>query len=76
MAPILGYLRSGGVEHGLLINFGAPKFELKEYALSRPGQGGVATGLTVMLLSVFATLATFHGCFGSVKGAVPECVIP
>ena len=63
VAQILGYLRSSGVEHGLLINFGAPKFEIKKYALSRPGQGGVATGLTAMLLSVFASLAPFRGFF-------------
>ncbi len=37
MAQILGYLRSSGVEHGLPINFGAPKFEIKKYALSRKG---------------------------------------
>ena len=54
VAQILGYLRSSRVEHGLLINFGAPKFEIKKYALSRIGQGGVATGLIAMLLSVFA----------------------
>ena len=38
VAQILGYLRSSGVEHGLLINFGAPKFEIKKYALSRIGE--------------------------------------
>jgi hypothetical protein len=35
VAQILGCLRSSRVEHGLLINFGAPKFEMKKYALSR-----------------------------------------
>ena len=30
LAQILGYLRSSRVEHGLLINFGAPKFEIKK----------------------------------------------
>ena len=39
VAQILGYLRSSRVEHGLLINFGAPKFEIKKYALSRIGEG-------------------------------------
>lgn len=33
-AQILGYLRASGVEHGLLINFGAPKFQIKKYVLS------------------------------------------
>lgn len=29
-AQILGYLRSTGVEHGLLINFGAPKLQVRK----------------------------------------------
>lgn len=35
VAQLLGYLRSSGIEHGLLINFGAPKLEIRKYALSR-----------------------------------------
>ena len=35
VAQLLGYLRSSGIEHGLLINFGAPKLEFRKYALSR-----------------------------------------
>lgn len=34
-AQLLGYLRSSGFEHGVLINFGAPKFEIRKYALSK-----------------------------------------
>ncbi len=33
-AQILGYLRASGIEHGLLINFGAAKLEVKKYVLS------------------------------------------
>ena len=33
-AQILGYLRSSRIEHGLLINFGAPKFHIKKYILN------------------------------------------
>lgn len=32
-AQILGYLKSTGVVHGLLINFGSFKFEIKKYIL-------------------------------------------
>ena len=32
-AQILGYLRSSRFEHGLLINFGAPRFQIKKYIL-------------------------------------------
>jgi GxxExxY protein len=35
VAQLLGYLRSSRIEHGLLINFGAPKFEIRKYALSQ-----------------------------------------
>ncbi len=33
-AQLLGYLRSSRIEHGLLINFGAPKLQIKKYILS------------------------------------------
>jgi GxxExxY protein len=35
VAQILGYLRATRIEHGLLINFGARKYEIKKYALSQ-----------------------------------------
>ena len=34
VAQLLGYLRSSKIEHGLLINFGAQKFQIKKYVLS------------------------------------------
>jgi len=34
IAQILGYLRATRIEHGLLINFGAAKYEIKKYVLS------------------------------------------
>ena len=30
-AQVLGYLKSARVEHGLLINFGSPKFEMRKF---------------------------------------------
>jgi GxxExxY protein len=33
IAQIFGYLRASRVEHGLLINFGSPKLEIKKYIL-------------------------------------------
>ena len=35
VAQLLGYLRSARREHGLLLNFGAPVFYVKKYALSQ-----------------------------------------
>jgi hypothetical protein len=63
VAQILGYLRSSGVEHGLLINFGAPKFEIKKYALSRIGEGNRPGGPLGGILLLFASLAPFCGWF-------------
>ena len=34
VAQILGYLRASKIEHGLLINFGAPKLQIKKYILN------------------------------------------
>ena len=56
MDSATGYLRSSGVEHGLLINFGAPKFEIKKYALSRTGEASRPGGLIGGTLSLFALL--------------------
>jgi len=33
VAQILGYLRASRIEHGLLINFGAPKFQIRKLIL-------------------------------------------
>jgi GxxExxY protein len=34
IAQLLGYLRASLIEHGLLVNFGAPKLQVKKYILS------------------------------------------
>ena len=34
VAQILGYLRATRIEHGLLINFGAKKYEIRKYVFS------------------------------------------
>ena len=34
VAQLLGYLRACRIKHGLLVNFGAPKLQIKKYALS------------------------------------------
>ena len=33
-AQVLGYLRATKIEHGLLINFGAPKLQIRKYILN------------------------------------------
>lgn len=34
VSQLLGYLRASRIEHGLLINFGSTKLQIKKYALS------------------------------------------
>jgi GxxExxY protein len=34
VAQLLGYLKASRIEHGLLINFGAPKLQIKKFILS------------------------------------------
>jgi GxxExxY protein len=34
VAQLLGYLRASRIEHGLLINFGAPRFQIKKYIVN------------------------------------------
>lgn len=34
-AQLLGYLRAARIEHGLLINFGAPKLQIRKYILTQ-----------------------------------------
>lgn len=34
IAQLLGYLRASRIEHGLLINFGGPRLEIKKYIVT------------------------------------------
>jgi GxxExxY protein len=36
IAQLLGYLRASRIEHSLLINFGAAKFQIRKFVLSQP----------------------------------------
>lgn len=36
-AQILGYLRATGIRHGMLINFGAPRLQVRMLAMTREG---------------------------------------
>jgi hypothetical protein len=49
------------MEDGLLMNFGAPRFGIRKYALSQVGDDRSGGKLASFLLSVFASFAPFHG---------------
>jgi len=56
-AQILGYLKSTGLGHGLLINFGSYKFQIRKFARSEGGRrgGSQAIGSAISaLLALFA----------------------
>jgi GxxExxY protein len=61
IAQTLGYLKAGRIEHGLLINFGSFKFQIKKYALSDTKRMPLATRLATFLSSLFAFPAFFRG---------------
>ena len=58
VAQLLGYLKSTRIEHGLLINFGSYKFEIKKYVLSQGGSPP-ATGRAASWLLPFSALFAF-----------------
>jgi GxxExxY protein len=61
VAQVLGYLRASRIEHGLLMNFGASKFQIRKYALSHVDSKAGLAGLGKLLLSLFAAFAFFRG---------------
>ena len=57
IAQLLGYLRGGHWEHGVLINFGAKKFYIKKYAmLDNPPLPGTKLGFLGALFSLLSLL--------------------
>ena len=58
-AQVLGYMRASRRDHGLLINFGSYKFQIRKFALSRKPTGSGAFPLLVF----FAFLAIFAAIF-------------
>ncbi|MDF7823227.1 GxxExxY protein [Pontiellaceae bacterium B12227] len=57
VAQILGYLRSSGIEHGLLINFGSSKLFIKKYILNK-NPNTVRAGVKNLILSLRASCAS------------------
>ena len=56
-AQILGYLKSSRLGHGLLINFGAYKFEIRKYAWTQGSQQRRLNHITALLFAIFAIFA-------------------
>jgi GxxExxY protein len=58
-AQILGYLKSARLEHGLLINFGSYKFEIRKFAWTEKPAGG-RPGFFACLLSALSAFLAVH----------------
>jgi GxxExxY protein len=61
VAQVLGYLRAARIEHGLLMNFGARRFEIRKYALSQDFDKRPNSRLGGFLFSLLASFAFFRG---------------
>ncbi len=61
VAQLLGYLKSTRLEHGLLINFGSFKFEIKKYVRSERPATGLAAHLACFVFNFSALFAFFRG---------------
>ena len=59
-AQLIGYLRSANIEHGLLINFGSYKFQIKKYILDKTNRRA-SKAKALSLLLPFVSLALFRG---------------
>ena len=56
-AQILAQLKSARLEHGLFINFGSYKFEIRKFAWSEKLQRSKAAGFVSLLSACFALFA-------------------
>ena len=65
VAQLLGYLRASRIEHGLLINFGAPKFQIKKYVLSQLHTESWLDRAGAVILSLAAWFGPIRGLFHS-----------
>ena len=64
VAQILGYLASSRKQHGLLINFGSYRFQIKKYAGRKEERGGGFPGGGTISSIIFAIAATFEALLG------------
>ena len=61
IAQLLGYLKSARLEHGLLINFGSYRFQIKKYVLSRTDAPRLSQRLGCLLFNFLAIFAFSRG---------------
>lgn len=60
VAQVLGYLKASRLEHGLLINFGSYRFQIRKYVLS---QGKASEEVSGMVACILPFLSAFFAFF-------------
>ena len=61
VAQLLGYLKASRIEHGLLMNFGGPKFEIRKYALSQHNKKSLPARIGCWIVSLLVPFALLCG---------------
>ena len=59
VAQTLGYLKASHIEHGLLINFGSYRFEIRKYVLSQGKASEESSGKFACLLPFLSVFSAF-----------------
>jgi GxxExxY protein len=59
VAQMLGYLKASRIEHGLLINFGSYRFEIRKFILSQGKAGEEGAGKLACLLPFVSAFFAF-----------------
>ena len=59
IAQILGYLKASRIEHGLLINFGSYRFQIRKYVLSQGKVKEEGLGRLACLMPFFSAFFVF-----------------
>ena len=59
VAQILGYLKASRIEHGLLINFGSYRFEIRKFVLSQGKASEESSGKLASLLPLLSAFFAF-----------------
>jgi GxxExxY protein len=65
VAQTLGYLRSARLEHGAIVNFGAPKFQIRKLAMSETLHQPNPSGSSPLLTLLFSSFFVFFGYLSS-----------
>jgi len=61
VAQLLGYLKSTRLEHGLLVNFGSYKFEIKKYVRTDRPSAALGARLSSLFFGFFGLFFFFRG---------------